>query len=121
MKFYRGHPGRGLAESAPKVRTLRPPAHKPPLPVDDSDGGCNDDPPCKNGSPWRREIATLDIKPGDAIAEGKEAYYLMRQHGITNVIYMGVHQNMCLLNRPFGIRQMVAQGQNVVLDSRPDR
>src|SRR6185369_2590652 len=28
---------------------------------------------------------------------------------------MGVHANMCVLGRPFSIRQMVAQGQNVVL------
>jgi type 1 glutamine amidotransferase len=39
----------------------------------------------------------------------------MRQRGITNVIVMGVHANMCVLGRPFSIRQMVAQGQNVVL------
>lgn len=39
----------------------------------------------------------------------------MRQRGITNVIYMGVHQNICILKRPFGVRQMVTQGQNVVL------
>ena len=39
----------------------------------------------------------------------------MRQRGITNVIVMGVHENMCIVNRPFGIRQMVYQGQNVVL------
>ena len=28
---------------------------------------------------------------------------------------MGVHENMCILGRPFSIRQMVGQGQNVVL------
>jgi hypothetical protein len=28
---------------------------------------------------------------------------------------MGVHQNMCVLGRPFSIRQMVCQGQNVLL------
>ena len=39
----------------------------------------------------------------------------MRQRGITNVIIMGVSENMCILGRPFGIRQMVYQGQNVVL------
>jgi type 1 glutamine amidotransferase len=39
----------------------------------------------------------------------------MRQRGITNVILMGVHVNMCVLGRPFSIRQMVAQGQNVLL------
>jgi putative heme-binding domain-containing protein len=31
------------------------------------------------------------------------------------VILMGVHTNMCVLGRPFGIRQMVKQGKNVVL------
>ena len=39
----------------------------------------------------------------------------MRQRGIENVIVMGVHTNMCVLGRPFAIRQMVYQGQNVVL------
>jgi type 1 glutamine amidotransferase len=39
----------------------------------------------------------------------------MRSRGIQNVIVMGVHTNMCVLGRPFSIRQMVYQGQNVVL------
>ncbi len=28
---------------------------------------------------------------------------------------MGVHQNMCVLGRPFSIRQLVSQGLNVAL------
>jgi nicotinamidase-related amidase len=91
------------------------PKQEPPLPIDDSDGGCDDDPPCPQGSPWRHEIDRLEIKPGDAITESSEAYNLMRQRGITNVMVMGVHQNMCVLGRPFAIRQMVRLGQNVVL------
>ena len=39
----------------------------------------------------------------------------MKQRGIENVIVMGVHTNMCVLGRPFSLRQMVYQGQNVVL------
>jgi type 1 glutamine amidotransferase len=39
----------------------------------------------------------------------------MKQRGIENVIVMGVHTNMCVLGRPFSIRQLVYQGQNVVL------
>ena len=39
----------------------------------------------------------------------------MKQRGIKNVIVMGVHTNMCVLGRPFSIRRMVYQGQNVVL------
>src|SRR5205085_9566811 len=88
---------------------------EPPLPIDDSDGGCDDEPQCQQGSPWRRQIATIEVKEGDAITDSAEAYNLMRQRGITNVIIMGVHQNMCVLGRPFSIRQMVRQGQHVVL------
>lgn len=123
MKFYEGTPGRKLAQSAPKAVPKVPlkgwspldPARESPLPIDDSDGGCDDTPQCPAGSPWTRQIATLAIEDGDAITDNVEAYNLMRQRGITNVIVMGVHQNMCVLGRPFSIRQMVRQGQNVVL------
>jgi hypothetical protein len=33
----------------------------------------------------------------------------------SNVVLMGVHTNMCVLGRPFGIRQLVRLGKNVVL------
>jgi nicotinamidase-related amidase len=123
MAFYQGYPGRVLAQSAPKVELQpileqclsRVPAFEPPLPIDDSDGGCDDFPKCAQGGPWRHEIATLEIKDGDAITDGAEAYYLMHQRGITNVILMGVHENMCVLGRSFAIRQMVRLGQNVAL------
>ena len=85
------------------------------LPIDDADGGCDDQPPCKTASPWRRQIEAIEIRDGDAITDSAEAFYLMRQRGITNVIVMGVHENMCVLGRPFSIRQMVRLGQNVAL------
>ncbi len=123
MAYYQGQPGRLLAQNAPKLdlqpimqRCLgRVPAVEPPLPIDDSDGGCDDNPKCKEGGPWRHEISTIEIKGGDAITDSAEAYYLMHQRGITNVILMGVHENMCVLGRSFAIRQMVRLGQNVVL------
>jgi nicotinamidase-related amidase len=123
MKYYEGTLGRQLAQSAPKALTSTPlqgwcslnSVKEPPLPIDDSDGGCDDEPRCKEGSPWRHEISALEIKKRDAITDSGEAYNLMRERGITNVLIMGVHQNMCVLGRPFSIRQMVYQGQNVVL------
>jgi len=39
----------------------------------------------------------------------------MRQRGVENVIVMGVHTNMCVLGRPFAVRQLTQQGLNVVL------
>ncbi len=127
MDFYRTSPGRRLAQGAPKVDLQaimqqylsRHPQTEPPLPIDDSDGGCDDVPRCQEGKwppfPWSREIATLQIEDGDAITDSAEAYYLMHQRGITNVMVMGVHENMCVLGRPFAIRQMVKLGQNVLL------
>jgi type 1 glutamine amidotransferase len=85
------------------------------LPIDDTDGGCDCWPPCKQSSPWKRQIAAIEIQENDAITDSSEAYFLMKQRGIENVIVMGVHTNMCVLGRPFSIRQMIYQGQNVVL------
>ncbi len=123
MKFYEGTEQRDRARQAAKVVTKVPlrqscnldVKREGPLPIDDSDGGCDCDPPCKQGSPWTREIATLKIEPPDAITDSIEAVYLMKQRGIENVIVMGVHTNMCVLGRPFAIRQLVDQGFHVVL------
>jgi nicotinamidase-related amidase/type 1 glutamine amidotransferase len=124
MDFYKDTPQRKKAQQAPKVkapatleswRSLNL-AKEGPLPIDDSDGGCDDQPRCPGGSPWKRQIATLEIAPEDAISDsGEEVYNLLQQHGIENVIIMGVHTNMCVLGRPFSIRQMVSLGKNVLL------
>src|SRR5260221_9027643 len=111
------------AQAAPKVETKWPlkgwcslqGQSEPPLPIDDSDEGCDGCPDCPTYRAWKHEHPALEIEPGDAITDSAEAFYLMRQRGITNVIVMGVHINMCVLGRPFSIRQMVQQGQNVLL------
>lgn len=123
MAFYRDTPQRRRARAAPRVEPKAPlqnwcpldPAREPPLPIDDSDGGCDDATPGRAVRVYTRQIATLEIAPEDAITDSAEAYYLMRQRGITNVIVMGVHLNMCVLGRPFGIRQLVRQGLRVAL------
>ncbi|HEX3987963.1 MAG TPA: ThuA domain-containing protein, partial [Verrucomicrobiae bacterium] len=123
MKYYENTPQRKLAQAAPKVLPKVPlkgwvgldTEREGKLPFDDSDGGCDDEPQCKTASPWTHEIDTLKIEDGDAITDSAEAYYLIEQRGIENVIVMGVHGNMCVLGRPFAIRQMVAQGKNVVV------
>ncbi len=37
-------------------------------------------------------------------------FNVMKQKGITTLIVMGVHTNMCVLNRSFAIKQMVKWG-----------
>src|SRR5947207_4845201 len=67
MKYYDGTPERRLAQAAAKADTKMPlqgwcslnSVKEPPLPIDDSDGGCDDQPQCQEGSPWRHEISTL--------------------------------------------------------------
>ena len=122
MDKYADTPGRKLAAQAPKVTTETPlkswchldTNRETELPIDVSEP-CDDEKPRDRVRFYSRQIDTLEIHDEDAITDSAEAYYLMRQRGIQNMILMGVHTNMCVLGRPFGIRQMVYQGQNVVL------
>jgi type 1 glutamine amidotransferase/nicotinamidase-related amidase len=123
MKTYEGTPGRKLAQDAPLAKASNPfkwnyidPACEGKLPVDDSDGGCDDEPQCKNYRAWTGEHPAVRIVPGDAISDqGQEIYNLFEQRGIKNILYVGVHTNMCVLGRSFGIRQMSRLGKNVAL------
>ena len=89
---------------------------EPAMPIDDSDMGCDCETKCEIVPPWTRQIKTIDIREPDAITDnGQETYNLLSEKGIDNVILMGVHLNMCVLGRPFAIRQMVNVGKNVLL------
>jgi nicotinamidase-related amidase len=124
MKFYEGTPGRELAKNAPKVTPPTPSKGwryldlecEAPLPIDDKDGGCDCEPQCKNYRAWTREHPAVEVAPGDAVSQdGQEIYNLFHQRGIKHVIYCGVHANMCVLGRTFGVRQMTEWGFDCVL------
>ncbi len=126
MKAYEDHPGRKRAQSARKAANLPqhieewcnkiPAEEKGIYPIDQSDGGCDDGPQCRQGSPWRSQVAAIEIKDEDAISDsGAEIWNLLESRGITNVMLMGVHTNMCVLGRPFGLRNLARSGKNVVL------
>ena len=87
------------------------------LPIDDSDGGGScDGIKCEVRSPWSRQIEAIEIMEADALTDdGQETWNLLEARGIENVILAGVHLNMCVLGRPFGIRQLVRSGKNVAL------
>jgi nicotinamidase-related amidase len=86
-------------------------------PIDQGNGGCDCEPKCPGGSPWRSQIDTLSIDPDkDFITDSGVAIgSYCRQNGINNVIVMGVHTNMCVIGRPFGLRQQVRLGNNTAL------
>lgn len=124
MKFYADTPQRKRAQQAPKHEPPVPiigwchldPKKEAALPIDDSDGGCDCQPKCKGGGPWTRQHAGLTIAPEDAISDnGQEVYNLLAARGVKNVVLMGVHTNMCVLGRPFGIRQLRNMGFHVAL------
>jgi len=124
LNFYKGTPQRRLAQAAPKIETKIPLQNwchldtnieGKSLPIDDSDGGCDCETSVRNYRAWSRQHPAIKIRDRDAVTDSAEAFYLMKQRGISNVVVMGVHTNMCVLGRPFSIRQMVQQGQNVVL------
>ncbi len=91
------------------------PLTAPPLPIDDSRGGC-DTPGETEHIAWQCENPGLRIAPEDYISDkGPEIYNLLRSRGIETVFYTGVHANMCILNRTFAIRQMSKWGVRCIL------
>ena len=66
--------------------------------------------------PWKSADRRLKIDDDDVISDsGDEIWNVLEARGIDNVILLGVHTNMCVLGRPFGLRQMAKNGKNVVL------
>lgn len=123
MKYYNNTPGRQLArqfagsEWGKVINEEKLPAELHALwPIDQSNEGCDDTPRCAQGNPWRKQIDAITIQKGDAISDsGEELAGLFAQRKIKNVILMGVHENMCVIGRSFGLRNMVRLGKNVVL------
>ena len=140
MKPYEGTPARERAKSAPAAARLpdkiaewckQTPAEEMAVyPLDQTDGGEDDDPVehaawakeltakrLNPKAPWTKQIDVLRIdQDKDAISDsGVEIWNLLEARHIDNVILMGVHLNMCVSGRPFGLRQMAKNGKHVVL------
>ena len=140
MDAYKKHPARLRAAQTPKAEVLPheitqwcsqiPAEEMAVYPIDQSDGGEDDDPVehakwakqleelGRNPKmPWKRQLETIEIDAeGDYISDqGDEVWSILEARGIRNVILTGVHVNMCVLGRPFGLRQLARNGKNVVL------
>jgi nicotinamidase-related amidase len=140
MDAYVEHPARHRAIETPKAAELPddirswcsriPQEEKTVYPLDQSDGGDDDDPEehaewaaklkamgRNPGTPWKRQsdLITIDDRRDYISDRGDEVWSILEHRGIENVILTGVHTNMCVLGRPFGLRQMARNGKNVVL------
>jgi nicotinamidase-related amidase len=134
MAAYENTPMRQRAKSAPQAKNLPkdiaqwcrqiPAEEKGKYPIDQTDGGEDDDPAehaawvekltalSRNPkSPWKSQYDVLKMDERDAVSDsGVEIWNLLEERGIDNVILVGVHTNMCVLGRPFGLRQMAKNG-----------
>jgi len=86
-----------------------------PVPID-ARNCCPCKPRCKIGKTGPRQHPAIKTHEKDLVSDNvNEIWNLIEQHVIELVIIMGVHTNMCILNRPFGIKAMVKRGMPVVL------
>jgi nicotinamidase-related amidase len=139
MDAYKDHPARRHATAVPRAKDLPadiaswcsriPAEERGRYPIDQSDGGEDDDVAEHQAwaahlkemgrnprAPWKMQTDLLTIEPGDYVSDkGEEIWNILQHQGISNVILAGVHTNMCVLGRPFGLRQMARNGKKVVL------
>ncbi len=117
MDFYVGSAARARINKIPQKDVPEELFHDDPvLPIDDSDGGSDtlDD---KQQRVWTCQHPGIFIDEScDGISDnGREIYSYLREIKIQKLLIMGVHTNMCILHRSFGIKQMVKWGIDVVL------
>lgn len=140
MAAYAEHPARQRAIAATAASDYPediakwcyqiPSEEQATYPIDQSDGG-EDDTAAEHAAweeklkakgrnpkaPWKSQIDLLEIDAEkDYISDsGKEIWNILQSQGIDNVMLAGVHTNMCVLGRPFGLRRLAMAGKNVVL------
>ncbi|MBS1872059.1 MAG: isochorismatase family protein [Acidobacteria bacterium] len=119
MAYYKDAPQRLNMLAIPSVAPPAPIAlTDPPLPIDDSDGGCDtpNNPLPVNYRAWSSQHPGIPIAPPDLVSDdGRQVYSALRFHGVKTLLVAGVHTNMCILNRSFTIRQMTKWGVRCIL------
>jgi len=115
MDFYRDAPQRRAALNTPRAAApVSRNIDAPPLPIDDSGGGC--DTGEKSFKAWTRQHAGIPIAAEDYVTDkGEEVYSILKARGVETLFIMGVHTNMCILNRTFAIKQMTRWGVRCIL------
>jgi len=117
MGFSKDSPARKRMIDMPRVDPPRLPLQfYPRLPIDDSDGG-SDTGETPWYKAWTRQHPAIEIdEERDGISDnGIEIWSALEYKGIRHVIIMGVHANMCIINRPFAIKALAGRGMNVYL------
>lgn len=140
VEFYKEHDARKRAQAVPVSTNLPeqisdwcdqiPSESAGKYPIDQSDGG-EDDTPADHQrwakelqgrgldpkAPWKRQVDTITIDANvDYISDdGKEIWSILEHKNIDHVMMVGVHTNMCVLGRPFGLRRLASNGKQIAL------
>ena len=131
VKYYEETPYRARMKNAREAKPPVPiqrwcyhsPEHEGKWPIVDNVKrgearvtGCDDPIAKPHKSTDRHQHPAIKMIGYDGVSDnGQEIYNFLEQEGRKNIVLMGVHTNMCVLGRPFGIRQQKYLGKNVVL------
>lgn len=140
MDHYAQHPARLRAQATKRVQSLPdhieswcdqiPSEEAAAYPVDQSAGGEDDDPEEHRlwaarlqasgrnpKAPWRAQTShiAIDAQRDYVSDSGPEIWSILEDRAVSNVILVGVHTNMCVLGRPFGLRRLTLGGKHAVL------
>jgi nicotinamidase-related amidase len=114
---YAGYPQR---ERALAVRLIPVPKERamPPARFTAPGGGCMCGPGINCAINYGENAINPELNVADndlIVSSTGEVYSLLRERGITHVIYMGLHTNMCLFAKPGALKYMVQAGLNCML------
>lgn len=112
---YVGYPQREAVLALPKV-TVPTVVDVTCPPVPDAGGCACGRERCGVNYGWDGMHPALHIGAHDWMPDTQaEVYALCRKFGLTHLIYVGFHTQVCLLGKPMGLKAMKAAGLNCVL------
>ncbi|MEO6035191.1 MAG: hypothetical protein ABIQ35_08055 [Verrucomicrobiota bacterium] len=80
-------------------------------PVPDAGGRSCGREPCAVNYGWEGMHPALRIAEADLIPDTQaEVYAICKQRGLTHLIYIGFHTQVCLLGKPMGLKAMKSAG-----------
>lgn len=112
---YAGTPMVEEAIAVPRIPL--PSAEVPSCPPARDGGGCTcGKERCRGNYGWDGMHPDLVVQSGDLMPNEPEALYSLAQaKGITHLIYMGVHTQVCLLGKSVGVLSMLQAGMKCIL------
>jgi hypothetical protein len=112
---YAGWPQREVIFALP--RHAVPPLARIDCPTPPNGGGCAcGRERCTVNYGWDAMHPDLHIGKDDVMPDTlQDVYSICKERGLTHLIYMGVHTQVCLLGKPMGLRYLKAAGLRCIL------